>query len=123
MLKKAIKYVDYNDVERNEEFYFNLSQAEIVEMEMSTAGGLVEKIQAMTAKMDGEKIITFFKEIVLKAYGVKSPDGKRFIKSQELRDEFSQTEAYTVLFMELATNADAAAAFINAILPKTLSQK
>lgn len=117
MLKKTITYTDYNGVECTEDFYFNLSKAEVMEMEMSTAGGLAEKIQKIVAAQDAPSIIKVFKELVLKAYGQKSPDGKRFVKSDELATAFSQTEAYNQLFMELATDADAAAEFINGIVP------
>lgn len=117
MLKKTIKYTDYNGVERNEDFYFNLSKAELMEMELSTTGGLTEMIKKIVKTQDAPAIIKIFKELVLKAYGVKSDDGKRFIKSDELRAEFSQTEAYSELFMELATNAEAAAVFVNGIIP------
>ena len=117
MLKKTITYTDYNDVERTEDFWFNLSKAEIMEMEMSTTGGLAETIQKVVQKQDAPAIIKLFKDLVLKAYGEKSPDGKRFIKSDELALAFSQTEAYSNLFMELATDADAAAKFINGIIP------
>ena len=120
MLKKTITYIDYNDVERTEDFYFNLTKAEITEMEMSTTGGLSEKIQNIVQAQDIPEIIKIFKELVLKAYGVKSPDGKRFIKKEELTEAFSQTEAYSQLFMELATDADAAAKFINGITPKDI---
>lgn len=120
MLKKTITYLDYNDVERTEDFYFNLTKAEITEMEMSTTGGLSEKIQNIVQAQDIPEIIKIFKELVLKAYGVKSPDGKRFIKNEELTEAFSQTEAYSQLFMELATDADAAAKFINGITPKDI---
>jgi len=117
MLKKTMTYVDYNGTERTEDFYFNLSKAEVMEMEMSTTGGLAEMIQRIVAAKDAPAIIKIFKELVLKAYGVKSPDGKRFIKSEALKEEFSQTEAYSNLFMELATDADAAAKFVNGIVP------
>lgn len=117
MLKKTITYKDYNDVERTEDFYFNLSKAEVMEMEMSTSGGLAEMITRIVAEQDAPAIIKIFKELVLKAYGQKSPDGKRFIKSEELATAFSQTEAYSQLFMELATDADAAAKFVNGIVP------
>ena len=117
MLKKTIKYEDYNGVERNEDFYFNLSEAEIMEMELSVTGGLTEMINKIVTTQDAPSIIKLFKDLVLKAYGEKSADGKRFIKSDELRTAFSQTEAYSILFMELATNADAAAAFVNGIVP------
>ena len=123
MIKKTIAYEDYNGVERKEDFYFNLSKAEVMEMEMSTAGGLAEMIQRVVAAQDQVAIIKIFKDLILKAYGVKSPDGKRFIKSKELSDEFSQTEAYSQLFMELATDADAAANFVNGIVPANMAKQ
>lgn len=119
MLKKKITYTDFNDIERSEDFYFNLTKAEVMEMEMSTVGGLSEMIQRIIAAQDTPSIIKVFKDLVLKSYGEKSPDGKRFIKTPELAEAFSQTEAYSVLFMELATDADSAAAFVNGIIPKT----
>lgn len=119
MLKKTITYTDFNGMERSEDFYFNLTKAEIMEMEMSTVGGLSEMIQRIIAAQDTPSIIKIFKDLVLKSYGEKSADGKRFIKTPEITESFSQTEAYSVLFMELATNADAAAAFVNGIIPKT----
>lgn len=118
MLKKTITYTDYNGVERTEDFYFNLSKAEIVEMELGTVGGLSESLNRIVKTMDGPAIIKFFKDLVLKAYGEKSPDGKRFVKSDEIATAFSQTEAYSVLFMELASDSDAAATFVNGIVPK-----
>ena len=117
MLKKAITYTDYNDVERTETFYFNLNKAEITEMEMSTTGGLTEMINRMVETQDAPAIIKTFKDLILKAYGEKAPDGKHFIKSEALSEAFSQTEAYSVLFMELATNAEAASKFIEGIIP------
>lgn len=117
MLKKTITYEDYNGVERTEDFYFNLTKAEIMEMEMGTSGGMAEMIQRIVKAQDAPAIIKIFKDLVLKAYGQKSPDGKRFIKSDELREEFVQTEAYSQIFMELATDADAAAKFVNGIMP------
>lgn len=120
MLKKTIPYTDYNGNERTEDFYFNLTKAEIMEMEMSTTGGLSEMIQNVVKTQDAPSIIKIFKDLILKAYGEKSPDGKRFIKSPELSAAFSQTEAYSQLFMELATDADKAAAFVNGIIPKDI---
>ena len=117
MLKKLIEYVDYNEVPRKETFYFNLTKAELVELQVSETGGIEQYIEKIVATDNQKEIIAIFKELVLKAYGEKSPDGKRFIKSQELRDAFSQTEAYNVLFMELATDSDKAAAFVNGIIP------
>lgn len=121
MLKKTINYTDYNGVERTEDFYFNLTKAEIMEMEMSTAGGLAETIQRIINTQNMPALIKIFKDLILKAYGVKSPDGKRFIKSEDLKDDFAQTEAYSQLFMELATDADAASTFINSIIPSDIS--
>lgn len=123
MLKKTISYVDYNGVERKEDFYFNLTQAEIMEMEMSTAGGLAEMINKVVAAQDAPAIIKLFKDLVLKAYGEKSADGRRFIKNDELRTAFAETEAYSILFMELATDADAASKFVNGIVPNVKEQK
>ena len=120
MLKKTIPYTDYNGNKREEDCFFNLSKAEIMEMEMSTTGGLSEMIQNIVKTQDVPSIIKIFKDLILKSYGEKSPDGKRFIKSEELSTAFSQTEAYSVLFMELATNADAAAEFVNGIIPKDI---
>ena len=117
MLKKTITYNDYNEVTHTETYFFNLSKAECMEMEMSTSGGLTEMINKIIETQDVPAIIKIFKDLILKAYGVKSPDGKRFIKSEELSTAFAQTEAYSVLFMELATNAEEAAAFVNGIMP------
>ena len=117
MLKKTITYTDYNGVERTEDFYFNLSKAEIMDMEMGIEGGMVEMINKIIAAKDAPAIIKTFKKLILKAYGEKSADGKRFVKSEELSAAFSQTEAYSDLYMELATNADEAAKFVNGIVP------
>lgn len=117
MLKKTITYTDYNQAERTEDFYFNLTKAEVMEMEMSTSGGLAEMIKKIVAAKDAPAIIKVFKDLILKAYGEKSPDGKRFIKSEEITTAFAQTEAYSQLFMELATDPDKAGEFVNGIIP------
>lgn len=122
MLKRTMTYTDYNGVSRTEDFYFNLTKAEVTEMELSVDGGLVEMINRIVAAKDGKQIINLFKDIVLRAYGEKSPDGRRFIKNQELRDAFAQTEAYSDLFMELATDAEKAAEFVNGIVPVQKSE-
>ena len=118
MLKKTIKYIDYEGNEREEDFYFNLTRAECVKLQLSTDGGLEKTLRKIIAEQDVPKIIPIFEQIVLGAYGEKSPDGKRFVKSKELSEAFSQTEAYSDLFMELMSDADAAAAFINGIIPQ-----
>ena len=117
MLKKTITYVDYDGNERTEDFYFNLTKAECAEMELSYDGGLSKMMNQIVASQDSKRIIEIFKELILKAYGEKSPDGRRFIKNKDLREAFAQTEAYSELFMELATNADAATVFVNGIVP------
>lgn len=123
MLKKHIVYEDYNGVKREEDFWFNLSKAELMEMEMGTTGGFAEMVNKIVATKDAPAIIKIFKEMILKAYGEKSADGKRFIKSEELSTAFSQTEAYSELYMELATDDKKAAEFINGIVPADISKE
>lgn len=118
MLKKNIKYVDYDGIERAEDFYFNLNKAEVIELQLGTVGGLTKTLEKIVQEKDASRIIEYFKTLILKAYGEKSADGRRFVKSQELRDAFEQTEAYSELFMELASNAKMAAEFVNGVLPK-----
>ena len=122
MLKKTVKYVDYNGIERTEDFYFNLNKAEVTEMEFSIKDGLSTNIQAMVDSQDKGKIFTLFKEILLKAYGVKSEDGKRFVKNAELREAFEQCEAFSEILTELGTDEAVMTAFINGILPSIPSK-
>lgn len=122
MLKKTIKYTDFDGNERTEDFFFNLTRAEVMEMEMGVTGGMTQMLNKIIQEQDSKKIIETFKAIILKAYGEKSPDGKRFVKNEELAEAFSQTEAYTELFMELAIDAGAAAAFINGIVPQQVAK-
>ena len=121
MIAKNIKYVDYNGVERNETFYFNLSDAEVTELECSVDGGISAYIEKIVNAQSMPKLIALFKEIIEKSYGVKSLDGKRFIKNKDVFEEFSQTEAYSKLFMELATDEKAAGEFINGVIAKKVS--
>ena len=126
MLKKTIKYVDYNGETREEDFYFNLTKAELTELELRQAGGLKSLLEKIIAERDQDKLVTLFKKIILMAYGEKSLDGRRFVKSEDLTKAFTETEAYSELFMELVTDSKAAAAFINGIIPeemKNASQK
>lgn len=123
MLKKTITYTDYDGNERTEDFYFNLSKAELLEMEMTTEGGIEKFCQKIIAEKDTKRMMEMWKSMILKSYGEKTLDGKRFVKSQELTDAFIQTEAYSELFMQLATDADAAAAFIAGIVPKKLLEQ
>ena len=120
MLKKIITYTDYNGVERTEPFYFNLSKAELMEMELGVTGGMTEMLDKIIAAKDAPSLMKTFKEMIMKAYGVKSDDGKRLIKSEELSIAFTQTDAYSVLFMELITDDKAAADFVNGIIPNEI---
>lgn len=122
MLKKTITYTDFNGVERTEDFYFNLTKAEVTEMEMSVHGGMAHMLETIVASKDNKQIVSIFKEIVLKSYGEKSLDGRRFMKTKEITESFSQTEAYSEIFMELALNEKAAADFVNGVLPKNLDK-
>ena len=123
MLKKLIEYTDYNGRERKENFYFSLNKAELMEMELTTTGGMRNLIQLMIDKQDIPKIIKELKKFILNCYGEKSVDGVRFIKSEELSTAFSQTEAYNKLFTELLSDADAAAAFINGVIPEEMRKE
>ena len=118
MLAKKITYIDYDGNERTETFYFNLSKAELIEMQLSVDGGLEKELQRMIDAKDVTHLAESFKRVILKAYGEKSGDGKRFIKSKELSEAFMQTEAYSDLFTELMTDANKASDFMNSIIPK-----
>lgn len=122
MLKKSITYEDFDGNEVTEDYYFHLSKAELIEMEMSHKGGFEKYLTEIVKAEDGAKIIAEYKKLVLMTYGQKSEDGKRFIKSQALRDEFASTEAYSQLFMELCTNAELAAEFVNGVIPRGLAE-
>lgn len=117
MLKKTIEYVDYNGTPRKEDFYFNLSEAEIMEMEYGTNGTFTEMMKQIIAAQDGATIMKTFKELILKSYGEKSLDGKHFTKSEALSEAFSHTEAYSKLYIELITDDNAASDFFNGIMP------
>ncbi len=124
MIKKTIKYTDYDGVERTEDFYFNLSKPELMEMDMSASGGMEKMIKRIIETQDSQKIIEIFKEIIFRSYGEKSDDGKRFIKVRDghkLAEDFVQTEAYNELYMELATDDKAASEFINGVIPQSLA--
>lgn len=121
MLKKTITYQDMDGNDITEDFYFNLNKAEITEMELSHEGGYSEYLKRVIESKDGGEIIGAFKEIIKASVGRRSEDGKRFIKSEEITNEFLQTDAYSVLFMDLVTNADAAAEFVRGISPADMA--
>lgn len=121
MLKKTVAYEDFDGNRRTEDLYFNLTEAEITEMELSFNGGLSQLLEKILQENDNKQIIEYFKKIVLMSYGKKSLDGRQFLKNDAIREEFASTLAYSEIFMELATDADAAAAFVNGIMPKKMS--
>lgn len=123
MYKETITYTDYNGNERTEDFYFNLTEAELTDMNYSVRGGLQTMIKRIVDTQDTPSIAKIFKEMIFKSYGQKSDDGRRFIKSRELSEEFSQTEAYSKLYMKLATDSKAAGAFVNGIIPSDLAKR
>lgn len=123
MIKKTITYTDYNGVERTEDFFFNMNKAELMKMEMSTKGGMAEMIQRVVAAQDAPAIIAVFEDLIQRSYGVKTPDGRGFVKRQSDLEDFMSTEAYSILFMELAQDADKAAEFVNGIVPADAAKK
>lgn len=119
MWKETITYTDYFGEERTEDFRFNLSKAECAERQMKFAGGgYGEFLRKIVEAKDAEKIVEYFKQFLLDSYGEISPDGRRFIKSPELSKAFSETEAYSILYMKLATDDQFAADFVNGVVPK-----
>lgn len=121
MLKRTITYVDYDGNERTEEFMFNINKSELTTMQMSYDGGLRNRLKKMMEKQNAPEIMKTFRDLIHLAYGEKSPDGRRFIKSDELSTAFEQTEAYNILFMELCTDSVKAAKWIEKVLPPDLA--
>lgn len=120
MLKKTITYKNFDNETVTDDFYFNLTKAELVELEVSEKEGIAETLQAIVNAEDRAMIIEYFKKIILLAYGERSSDGRKFIKSPDIANAFSHTEAYSELFMELSSDAKAAAMFVNGIMPASL---
>lgn len=123
MYKKTITYEDFLGQTRTEDFYFNLTKAEIIEWLSTNAEYTLDHvIEQMSKKMDVKGLMEATKQLIYMAYGEVSLDGRRFIKSQEVKDNFMETNAYSELFMELATSAEKAAEFFNGIIPKDLAE-
>ena len=120
MYVKEMEYTDFNGAKRKEKFYFNLTKAEILDLELGKAGGLTEYIKKIIEAQDTPTIMALFKSLLLKSYGVKSDDGRRFIKNDEVRAEFEQTQAFSDLYILLALNDEEAAKFVNAIVPSDM---
>ena len=123
MKLERITYTDYYGEERTEDFYFNLTTAEITEMNLMTTGGMDKQLQKIYDAKDVPKAMSFFKNLILKSYGEKSADGRRFIKSDDISEEFAQTEAYSILFMRLISEEHAGEEFIKGVIPKDLAAK
>ena len=126
MLKKTISFIDFNGVSRTQEFLFNMTQAELLKMDAFTDGGMEQLIRNIVNEQDVRRIVGFLEDIALRSYGKKSPDGQRFIKSENgrpLSEEFAQTAAYSELFVELISVPDAAAAFITGVIPQALAEE
>jgi hypothetical protein len=118
MYKITESYVDYDGNERKEDFYFNFTEAELAKMELSVTGGLTTIIQRAIDAKDVPSLIKIFEDLISKSYGQKSLDGRRFVKSPEILEEFKQTEAYSQIYMRMATDEKAAAEFVNNVMPK-----
>lgn len=120
MLKKTIEFNDWNDVPHKEDFYFNLTRTEILNMQLETNGGLDALLERMIQTQDQAQLIVFFQDLIKRSYGVKSVDGRKFVKNDEVFEDFKSTPAYDVLYMELATDSKKAAAFINGLMPREI---
>lgn len=123
MRKETISYVDYDGNQRTEDFFFNITNAELAMLELSEVGGFKKKMTRIIQAQDGPAILKAFRDIVKMSYGVKSDDGRRHIKSEEVFAEFAQTEAYSELIMRLLGDEKYAAEFIADVLPKEVAEK
>lgn len=123
MYKITETYTDYDDNQRTEDFYFNYSEAELADLQFSVPGGLAGMIDKIIKTNDMPKLVELFRELIQKAYGEKSNDGRRFMKSPELTKEFTETVAYSQIYMRLATDSKAAQEFINKVVPKSMKDK
>lgn len=123
MIKKTVTYTDFDGNERTEDFYFHFTEQELTEWELSVDGGLSGVLQRIIQSKDNRKIIEIFKDLLIKSYGEKTPDGRGFIKNEEILNNFKYTQAFSDLYMELATDDKAAAEFVNGIMPAGLMEK
>lgn len=117
MLRRDITYTNFDGVEVTDTLYFNLSKSELILWQTSENGGLAEKLQKMLNQKDGKLIMQTFYDILLKSYGEKSADGRRFIKSDELSKAFSETPAFDILFSELLSDPEKALLFVRQVMP------
>lgn len=122
MYTRTITYTDWNGMERTEEFRFNLTKAELMEMQYEQEGGMREYLQKIIDSKNQKEIMRLFKDLVLKAYGEKSDDGRLFVKNDQIREKFAATPVYSEIFMQLSTDADKAAEFVNGIMPADIDR-
>lgn len=120
MIKKTVTYKDFDGNERTEDFYFHLTEQELTEWELSVDGGLSGVLTRIINSKDNKKIIEIFKDLLIRSYGVKTPDGRGFIKNEEVLNDFKYTQAFSDIYMELATDDKAAADFVNGVIPESL---
>jgi hypothetical protein len=116
MIKKTMTYKDYDGNQRTEDFWFNLTKAEVAKLEFGTTGGITKMIERIVQEQDAKRILEVFEDLICRSYGKKSPDGKRFVKTKEQTDEFLQTEAYSDLFIEFMNNPDEFSQFFDGVL-------
>lgn len=121
MIKKRIKYEDFDGVEREEDFYFNLTKTELVKWNYSESGGLEEAVKKIIDTKDAKELLKIYDKIITMSYGVKSPDGKKFVKSEEITNDFKDTNAYDVMFIEYLSHPESFNTFIDGIMPKDIN--
>lgn len=123
MIKKTVTFKDFDGNDRTEDFYFHLTEQELTEWEFSIDGGLSGVLRRITQSTDLTKYVEIFKDLLIRSYGVKTPDGRGFIKSKEVLDNFIYTQAFSDIYMELATDDKAASEFVNGIIPESLRER
>jgi hypothetical protein len=123
MIKKTVTFTDFDGNKRTEDFYFHLTEQELTEWELSVDGGLSGVLTRIVNSQDTKTLIGIFKDLLMKSYGVKTPDGRGFVKNEEVLNNFTCTQAFSDIYMELATDDKAAAEFVNGVMPAGLAEK
>lgn len=122
MISWPITYTDYNGDTVKETCYFNIDKAELIQMQFDVNGTYNQYIERISQEHDLQRLGAEFTKLILGAYGKKSDDGRRFIKSEELTLSFKQSPAYSELLMQLLTDEEKAAKFMRGILPADLNE-
>ena len=123
MLKKTITYTDYDGMERTEDFWFNLSKTELTKLDAELPGGVLGVLRKIIDKKDRKALVDFIETLILRSYGEKTLDGKRFVKTPEMAEEFMQTPAYDELFMTILSDTDSQTSFINGVIPQSMAKE